>query len=826
MASTGSSRMTFPEPDLPFLSVFKDGTLVECMCLQGRDSIVLGRHTNCDLMVTHPSVSRHHLEIQVLHGSRELLLTDLDSIHGTWINGEQALPLVPVTAKEGDSFKLGASSRSYTVQWHPRPPQHSTSSEEYSGSSYLPLDCTKFKEQGPAGSMTTMESSKTLKVDAGDVVQPTSSTKCHDNQAKQDHKPEQEFGFTVTVLNKGNGSCILNDEKMTEVLQQGKTAVESLSEVKTQEQELVVTDKSLNKDRGLCILNDENLFGVLLEGKTGAESLLKGRNASMARDSGVHSPAPKNMILAETTCVKASNSQVGLQSLTNKDEVIMEDDKKEREEESRNTERSACEHKEDEESQTEKTLEEANPALSKLWVRRSRLNPPPNLVTSTNAACSSIPLTLQDQRKPCPLPSAPPMPLSYIVNNLVPSAPPLISPGKLIKVDKGRADDSELASEDAKENNLWALLSHQERSGSITYPMKQSDGIDEYFSDKENDSLGMDLSCKQLKQIKYRTYDESINQERGHPHAATAGGNRRPFQPLALTADGGRKPLSPAGILEENSSTQITRRPSPVVQNLDLMLRRLKGTARSEPHHVSWHIVVDVSCFRDSNSFKSLRQLEGIREVRIVIPKIVISELDYKRGMRNSQQKALNWIESCMVKLPSWIHVQTSFENLPVAATPPISPLSAPSVYGGSYEKMASPTNGDHVLNCALLFSSTVFSGQVALLTNDVALKIKAMAEGIVCEAPSTFCESLLSPYSARFLWATRIAHGHGWTGKPCHIKSCSALAPRVLSGDQSTKEAVVSTVKAMAYRKHHAMESLKNQCCKQAQGLKVALPH
>ncbi|MCO5601537.1 hypothetical protein L7F22_055660 [Adiantum nelumboides] len=118
----------------------------------------------------------------------------------------------------------------------------------------------------------------------------------------------------------------------------------------------------------------------------------------------------------------------------------------------------------------------------------------------------------QDERKPYPLPSAPTMPLLYIVNNVVPSATPLLSPSKLTKVEKDRADDSKLASEDAKENDLCAMLSHQERSGSIAYPMKQADGIDKYFLDKENDSLDMDLSCKQLKQIKYKTYDEELQE--------------------------------------------------------------------------------------------------------------------------------------------------------------------------------------------------------------------------------------------------------------------------------------------------------------------------
>lgn len=111
----------------------------------------------------------------------------------------------------------------------------------------------------------------------------------------------------------------------------------------------------------------------------------------------------------------------------------------------------------------------------------------------------------------------------------------------------------------------------------------------------------------------------------------------------------------------------------------------------------------------------------------------VIRELDFSKRKDKSSTTVLKWIESCMLKHPSWIHVQNSLENLPVgASTPPASPLhfySASPPCAGAFSDLMSPTNGDRVLNCALLFSSTVFDGQVALLTNDTALKIKAMAE-------------------------------------------------------------------------------------------------
>jgi hypothetical protein len=64
---------------VPFLEVFKDGEMIDSLRLEGRDSFMLGRHGLCDVLLAHPSISRHHLQIRVFHATREILLTDLDS---------------------------------------------------------------------------------------------------------------------------------------------------------------------------------------------------------------------------------------------------------------------------------------------------------------------------------------------------------------------------------------------------------------------------------------------------------------------------------------------------------------------------------------------------------------------------------------------------------------------------------------------------------------------------------------------------------------------------------------------------------------------------
>ncbi len=60
------------------------------------------------------------------------------------------------------------------------------------------------------------------------------------------------------------------------------------------------------------------------------------------------------------------------------------------------------------------------------------------------------------------------------------------------------------------------------------------------------------------------------------------------------------------------------------VSNADHVLRRIRigGGGGAESACRKWHLVVDTNCFLDADALKCLKQLEGIRETRIIIPKI------------------------------------------------------------------------------------------------------------------------------------------------------------------------------------------------------------
>ncbi|XP_057819926.1 FHA domain-containing protein PS1 [Cryptomeria japonica] len=210
-------------------------------------------------------------------------------------------------------------------------------------------------------------------------------------------------------------------------------------------------------------------------------------------------------------------------------------------------------------------------------------------------------------------------------------------------------------------------------------------------------------------------------------------------------------------------------------------------------------MVVDTGCLIHDKSRQALKQLEGIKGTHLIIPRIVIRELDYLKHQNKSRkgkeaQAILRWIEQCMINKGWWVHVQNSAECFSVGDTPLASPRSdltagsndtstsvAFSSYG-SFGDVLSPIAEDHVLEYALLHKIIANDGHVVLLSNDVGLKVKAMAEGMLCENAREFCQSLLSPYSERFLWSESTAHGHNWTdiknsnsSKPFGVKRKSA---------------------------------------------------
>lgn len=94
-----------------------------------------------------------------------------------------------------------------------------------------------------------------------------------------------------------------------------------------------------------------------------------------------------------------------------------------------------------------------------------------------------------------------------------------------------------------------------------------------------------------------------------------------------------------------------------------------------------------------------------------------------------------------------------------------LTPRGLFSPRGFELADIVSPKPEDRILDCALLLTKLRGGDHnVVVLSNSVALKIKAMAEGVVCEGAREFRESLMNPCSGRFMWAASAPRGPAWS--------------------------------------------------------------
>ena len=66
----------------PVLTVLKNNAILKNIVLDDHNEdqmVLIGRHPNCNIVLTHPSVSRFHLRIRSNPSSRTLSLVDLAS---------------------------------------------------------------------------------------------------------------------------------------------------------------------------------------------------------------------------------------------------------------------------------------------------------------------------------------------------------------------------------------------------------------------------------------------------------------------------------------------------------------------------------------------------------------------------------------------------------------------------------------------------------------------------------------------------------------------------------------------------------------------------
>ncbi|TVU00916.1 hypothetical protein EJB05_53647 [Eragrostis curvula] len=299
------------------------------------------------------------------------------------------------------------------------------------------------------------------------------------------------------------------------------------------------------------------------------------------------------------------------------------------------------------------------------------------------------------------------------------------------------------------------------------------------FSDKENLTPQSSAARKTRDMSENRARIESaITKKRV--------ADRLPFQTLLSNS-----PLRPPSSLGCNCAVARAAAAGGVgirlEDELEKASRNHQESGRTVQGMKAWTMVADTDSLLDDESMKSIMLLRGIKGTHLIIPRIVIRELDsmkQREGLFRRSSKAtsiLQWIDECMENESWWIHVQSSSEMFPIAPTPPATPSSAQcideeiKISSGSFNPMAlfsprsfvdiiSPKPEDRVLDCALLFKKLRSGQNMVILSNSITLKIKAMAEGLLCEGAKEFRESLMNPCSDRFMWAASVPRGSAWS--------------------------------------------------------------
>ncbi|KAL0809234.1 hypothetical protein ABMA28_011453 [Loxostege sticticalis] len=104
-----------------FLEVLKSGCILDKVDLTKKPYYVFGRLANCDVVMAHPTISRHHCVIQYKAFAEEgeppsgWYLYDLGSTHGTFLNKERLKASHYTRVRVGHQLKFGSSTRTYIM---------------------------------------------------------------------------------------------------------------------------------------------------------------------------------------------------------------------------------------------------------------------------------------------------------------------------------------------------------------------------------------------------------------------------------------------------------------------------------------------------------------------------------------------------------------------------------------------------------------------------------------------------------------------------------------------------------------------------------------
>ncbi|KAK5803809.1 FHA domain-containing protein PS1 isoform X2 [Gossypium arboreum] len=763
------------EMKIPVFTVVKNGAILKNIFVinksrymeDGEESetpeevLIVGRHPDCNIMLTHPSISRFHLQIHSRPTSLKLSVLDLSSVHGTWVSGKKIDPGLAVELNEGDTIKLGGSTRVYKLHWIPMSRAYDMENPYVSA-----MDVPMEEEKEEAVNTLSPKSEGAEEKDSLPVENKEEETSQSSVPGEEEELLSMDCILEGLAFLFGDGSSGVLVKKE---IPSAPPMPENLNSSIYDDDDDDDDDDDVEKTRGeISELSGElsldvesqyqklgeNSKTIFPEAVTKAISVSEGENSERYSDTENMHPSVVKEVENRRSI---QESQLHLIEPTLDEEDILLINVMD------------C----DEESQIPKPLSALKPTEERNL--NGKFEEPEDYESENKSFCSA---SLLKEVVNSPLPTAPAL-LSSEYENLDSSPLRLETksnlqsiwsrrgkPASVLQIQTGRSagkagaenkpnpkslfvssDEKEIFTPD-KENFTPNTLSMKalKRKGKLEEDMMIA-------SDTENQTPKLIKEQKSTRKASRNQQDIMIK----------GIAERAPFQSLMVDS---------AGKSTASNSKKIEKR---------IACPSLNKSA-GEPRR-TWSLIADTTSLLDKESRKTLKLLQGLKGTRLIIPRMVIRELDYlkRRGSlfrrTTEASSVLEWIEECMVKTKWWIHVQSTMEEGgPIAPTPPATPHShfsegsmgnsfGPFSAGGSLMKIATPTAEDHILDYALLCRKMKSDdGQLVVLSNDVTLKIKAMAEGLMCETVQEFRESVVNPFSERFMWADSSPRGHTWS--------------------------------------------------------------
>nr|CAB3491060.1 unnamed protein product [Digitaria exilis] len=841
-------------------------------------AVTVGRHPDCHVLVDHPSISRFHLELRARRLHRRITVTDLRSVHGTWVSGRRIPPHTPVDLAAGDTLRLGASKREYRLLW-----LSLREALEMDDAPYMP-PLTEEKEEPHAYQEASSQLVASEQGESADMMAHQEMPAALTNAGRPVQSDKQDTSNQVSKRSKLKSVKSLHIDTGRS---RDRSSTLSYGFQKEDENEIHVSSQSCGMECTACIA----LFGI--SDYERAEQ----KEEMIAEDKGHMNPP--DSITMEGSKRESNTENHAPQDF--KDDAFSDKEipqwnaatvNMESEPVSETLERSLSNEKmapnkiaegpeldsqicgnlfdnlntEEIEEICQLDKENITPYVSgNIIMDSSHIGLKPTI--SQELMDSISPLNLDhdnfSENENCMLDSGNQMkPNEPVSENLSPLTPAdrelqiskmeympishlefkddilldrensVLAPGKYETISPVRQED--LSSD--KENVTPASkvkpvvrrvlgsrmdtsvssknTSNKEKCNGLSAKSEKIHTVDHdvFYSDKENltpaSSRGMKASNCLPKNLIFDTDQDQeafcSDKENMTPQSSAARktrdtsenrarvesaitkkrvGDRLPFQTLLSNS-----PLRPASSFDCNCATiDFAIKLEDKLSNLP---HNSQESGRAGQGMKAWTMVANTDSLLDDESRKSIMLLKGIKGTHLFIPRIVIRELDsmkQREGLFRRSTKAtstLQWIEECMETESWWIHVQSSSEMFPVAPTPPATPSAQRideeiKVGGGSgsfnpialfsprsseLADLISPKPEDRVLDCALLLAKLRSDHNVVILSSSVALKIKAMAEGMVCEGAREFRESLMNPCSSRFMWAASVARGSAWS--------------------------------------------------------------